>query len=229
MIQKRHNEPVHHVKKACFPCFRRQRNVNGGSPGIGSPRFIRETGSRIKGAPILVYGNEQGVRVMPVDVLGSVSMVAVRIHNGDPANAIFLADIFYHDRFYIDVAESPVSMNHFHGVVSRGPYEGKRAFHLPFHDGIRSHKAAARGDEVALGRNSGLIGHADVGPLNIFVGRRPHLVFYNSLYVQQPLFLHLIHRIKKSFFPFRMGRAYGPVKGGEKNKACTPAGFKRHS
>ena len=103
----------------------------------GAAAFLRETRSGVQGAPVLMQGNEQGVRVVPENILAAVAVVHVRIHNGNAQGAaigarIMIADVLHHDGFVIDIAEAAVAVHHAHGMVARGPYQCKGPLFAPF-------------------------------------------------------------------------------------------------
>ena len=58
-----------------------------------------------------MHGDEQGIRVMPENVLGTVTMMAVGINHGDFLHTVFLADIFNHDGFHIQRTETTAAMD----------------------------------------------------------------------------------------------------------------------
>ena len=70
--------------------------------------LIGETGARIQGAAVLMDGNEKGIGIVPVNILGTVAVMAVRVHNGHSSNAVMAPDIFDHDRFNVNIAETPI-------------------------------------------------------------------------------------------------------------------------
>ena len=99
---------------------------------LGPPNSLRKPDAGIEGAAVLVDGDEQGVRIVPVNVLGAVAVVAVGIHDGHPVDAVGLAQIFDHDGFDVDVAKAAGAVDHPHGVVARRADQGKAALDLAF-------------------------------------------------------------------------------------------------
>ena len=125
---------------------------------LGPPNSSREPGSRIEGPAVLVEGDAQGVRIVPVDVLGAVAVVAVRIHDGDPFGAVVLADVFDHDRFDVDIAEAAGAVDDEHRMVARRPDQGKGIVDLAGEDLLRRGDGAARRDEVRFGDDAAASG-----------------------------------------------------------------------
>ena len=75
---------------------------------------------------------------MPVNVLCPITVVAIRIHDSNPSNAIFLSNIFHHDRFDVDVAKPTIAMNHTHGMVPGGAYQGKAVVRLAVYNHLHA-------------------------------------------------------------------------------------------
>ena len=188
-----------------------------------------ESRSRIEGATVLVEADEQGVWIMPVDVVGAVSVVAVRIHNGHPFYAVFLAQVFHHDGLHVDMAESPSAVGNTHGMVARGSYQGKTAVDLFVHDGPGNGLGATGADQMGLGGYGCFVGNAEVYPLDFLCGDQVWLVFLNAADVEDSFFHDLIQGVEKSLLPFWMGGVDGPVKCRKKYKACSFVGFQHFS
>ena len=191
-FQQGHHQFFQGAQEPLFPGSGRQGNVDGRPPGVGAAVFLGEAGAGIQGPAVLVHGDEQGVGIVPVDVLGAVPMVAVRIHDGDLFHPVDVPDVFDHDRFDIDVAESPVAVDHFHGVVSWRPNQGEGALHFLFHDRVRSHQTAARRNQVAFRGHGFLVRHAKMHALQVAVFGRTHPVFPDSRHIKQAFFHDLV-------------------------------------
>ncbi len=95
-----------------------------------------------------MHGNEQHVRVVPIDILGAVAVVAVGINDCNPFAAVVLTDEFDHDCFVIDVAETPVAVDNLHRVMSGWPDHGKGFVDLLLHYQSGRLDGAAGGDQM---------------------------------------------------------------------------------
>jgi hypothetical protein len=67
-----------------------------------------------------VDGDEQGVRIVPVDILGAVAVMAIGVHDGHPVDAVGPAQVFDHDGFDVDIAEAAAAVHHPVGMMPRG-------------------------------------------------------------------------------------------------------------
>ena len=85
---------------------------------------------------VLVEGYAEHIRVMPEDLLGSVSVVHVGINDCDLLVSIFGPQVLDHDGHVVDVAETPVAVNHSHAVVARRPDQCKAVSDLALLKGI---------------------------------------------------------------------------------------------
>jgi len=80
-----------------------------------------------------VQGDEQRVRIVPVNVLGSVTVVTVRVDDGHPVDAVGFAQVLDHDGFDIHVAESPRAVHDPHGMVTGRTDQGEPPLDVLFH------------------------------------------------------------------------------------------------
>jgi len=75
-------------------------------------------------------GNAQDIRIVPVNILRAVAVMAVRIDHGNSFNSELMADVFNHHGFNIDVAESPRAVGDQHGMMAGRPDQGKGVVHV---------------------------------------------------------------------------------------------------
>src|SRR5690606_11669465 len=90
-------------------------------------------GSRIKCPAILVKRNKQRVFIIPKNILGPVTMMAISVDDGHSHSPEFLPQMLHHHRLDIDDAKSPVPVRDPEGMVTGRTHEGKRFVNLPFH------------------------------------------------------------------------------------------------
>jgi len=217
--EDRKDDVVQHVEKSFVGRPRREGDVDRRPQRVGTAEFVAESGSRIKRASVLVDGDAQGVRIVPVDVLRPVTVVAVRVDDGDLPHAVLRPDVLDHDRFDVDVAEAAGPMHDEHGVVSRRPHECEGVVDFLLHHLVRRRDRPARGDPVRLGGDAGRIGNADMGAIDLRVARQAGFILDDVVEVEEPLFEDLVLRIEEPLFPLRVGRRYGPVEGGKEDQA----------
>ena len=97
---------LHDVEVALVAGARRQGDVHRRAQGPGSAVLVGKARPGIEGAAVLVQRDEEHVRIVPVDVLGAVAVVAVGVDDGDALAAVVLADVFDHHRLDVDVAKA---------------------------------------------------------------------------------------------------------------------------
>ncbi len=114
--------------------MRWQRDIDSGPDGVGPTEFIYKSRARVKRAAVLMNGNEQGVGIVPVNILGPVAMMAIGVHNGNFIDRVSLPEIFNHDGFDIDIAKSACSVDNAHGMMAGWSHQRKAALNLFVHD-----------------------------------------------------------------------------------------------
>ncbi len=85
---------------------------------------------------------------MPIDILGSITMMAIRVDDGNFTLAIRFPDKFNHYRFVVNVAETAVAMDHFHGMMPGWPDDGKGFINLFFHYQLGGFNSSSGGNKV---------------------------------------------------------------------------------
>ena len=73
---------------------------------------------------------EQCVRVVPVYILGTISVVAICVHDSHTIHPISLANVFHHHGLNVDIAEPPCAMDNPHGMMSWRSHQSKSTIHL---------------------------------------------------------------------------------------------------
>ena len=185
---------------------------------LGPPNSSRKPVPGIEGPAVLVEGDAEGVRIVPVDVLCAVAVMAVRIHNGDPFGAVVFADVLDHDRFDVDIAEAAGAVDDEHRMVTRRPDQREGVVHLSGEDLLRRGDGAARRDEMRFRDDAEGIGDADMRPVDVLGGCQSRFVLADVLKIEESLLEDLILGIEKTFLPFRVVRRDGPVEGREKDQ-----------
>ena len=220
------------IQIALVRSFGRQGDVDGAPKRPGAAAFLRKTRSGVQGAPVLMQGNEQGVRIVPENVLAAVAVVYVRIHNGNaqgPAVGewIMIADVLHHDGFVIDIAEATVAVHHAHGVVARRPYQGKGPLFAPLKHQPGRADSPARRSQMRIRTHCGSRRQAEVRALKLGMRGKGGAVFRNAGDVEQPFFKQLVACIEQALFPLRVCCRNGPVKGREKHHPETAGRHQR--
>ena len=206
------------IEKSVFGGMRRQRNVQRGTGGIWTTGFIQKSGTRIKGAAVLVDGDEQGVRIVPVDILGAVTVVAVGVHDGYPLHTVSVAQVFDHDGLDVHIAESPGAVYHAAGMMAGRSHQGEAFVDLSLHNLHSDGFGTPGADEMGFGHHGLGIGHAEMNPLYIVYFHKVGLEFENAIDIQQALFKDLILGVEQPLFPLGMRWADSPVKGWEEDQ-----------
>ena len=117
----------------------RQGDVDSAPQCGRSAAFPDKAGPGIEGAAVLMQGNEQRIRIVPENVLGSVGMMDVRIHYGYAQGTSFRMKIagsypVQHDGFIVDIAKAPVAVRNTHGMMAWRAHQGKGLVFLFFKD-----------------------------------------------------------------------------------------------
>lgn len=150
-------------------------------------------------------GDAQRVGIMPVDLLGPVAVMAVRIDDSDPFGSVMLPDVFHHDRLDVDVAEAPGAVDDPHGMMSRRPDQGEGVVHFPGKDLFRRRDGPRR-DEVGFRDDALCLGDADVDPVDVRHRGQAGLEFADVVEIEEALiFKNLVLGIEEPFLPLRMG------------------------
>ena len=171
-----------------------------------------------------MQGDEQGVRVVPEDVLAAVAVVHVRIHDGDTQGAargmrIVVADVLHHHGFVVDIAETAVAVGHAHGVVSRRTHQGKGLVFLLLHDQTGGRDGPARRSPVRIGDHGAGGGRTEMHALHLGVGGELRTVLGDAGDVEQAFFRQLVAGVEQALLTLGMGGGDGPVEGGEEDHA----------
>ena len=213
------------VQKTLFGGFGRQGIIDRGADGCRSAHFVGKAGAGVKGSAVLMEGNEQRVRIMPVNVLRAVPMMTVGIDDGHPLKGIGLSKVFDHDGFDVYIAKSPGPMNDPHGMMARRSDQRESPIHRFVHNGSADGFGAAGADKMRFRHDAVDIRNAEMDPLNVLDRDQFRFEFPDAVNIQNTFFKHLVLGVQKTLFPFRVRRTDGPVKGREKNEACSVSGF----
>ncbi|OQB52081.1 MAG: hypothetical protein BWX99_02633 [Deltaproteobacteria bacterium ADurb.Bin151] len=191
-VQHRKNGVFKDKQESLVGCARGQGNVNGRAQCVRAAEIIDKTGSGIKRSTVLMHGDAQNIRIVPIDVLRSVAVMAVRVHDGDPPDAERMPDIFDHHGFNVDVAETPCAVGDQHGMMAWWPYQGKGVVNFAAQYFLRSGNCPAGGNEVGIRCQVLRIGNANMAAVDISVGGNARFVFHNIRKIQQAFFENLI-------------------------------------
>ena len=219
VFQDGHDDALHGHQVAFVRGARRHGHVDGPPHGLGPAAFRREARARVQGAPVLVQGDEEHVGVVPVDVLGAVAVMAVRVHHGHAQVAVVLADPLDHHGFDVDVAEAAAAVDRAHGVVSGGAHHGEGALPLLLHDQLGGADDAAGGDEVGVGAHGLHVREAEVGAQDVLLGGHQGTVFADALDVEDAFLPELVLGVEEALLALGVGRRDGPVEGREEYDA----------
>jgi len=220
-VQDGEDHPVEHHEEPFVGSLRGKGDVDRRAQSVRPAELVTGTGSGVEGPAVLVDGDAQGVGIVPVDVLGSVPVVAVRVDDSDPFGTVMPANVLDHDRFDVHVAETAGAMDHEHGVVPRRTYQGEGIVHLAGEDLLRCCNGAACRDEVGFRDHAACIGDADVRPVDILGCGDSGLVLVNILEIQEALLEDLILGVEETLLPFGMVGRDGPIEGGKKDQTGT--------
>ena len=86
--QHRQYQLIEHAVESRVCCAGRQRDIDRRHQGGRAAGFTRKTCPRIQCATILMKRNKQSVRIMVINILGSVAMMHICIDDRHPAQAI---------------------------------------------------------------------------------------------------------------------------------------------
>ena len=225
ILNERHDHFAHGEKEALVRGAGRQGHVDRGPKRSWPAEFQGKAGAGIQGAAVLVQGNKERIRVVPVDVLGAVAMMAVGVHDGHAQGAVTLPQPFHHHRFDVDVAKPARAVDHLHGVVAGGPHQGKGALGFLFHDRAGGPDGPAGGNEVGGGGDGRHVGKAEMHPGHVFVGGQVGLEFGYARDVEDAFLAQLVLGVEQAFLALGMGGRDGPVVGREKDDPQGMAGF----
>ena len=130
-IQNRQN----HIDRARYrkpssDVLGRQGNINGCAQSVGAAEIVDKACSRIKCSSILMHGDAQNIRIIPVNILGAVAVMTIRIDNGNSFDAEFMTDIFDHHGFNVDIAEAACAVGDQHGMMAGRTHQGKGIVYL---------------------------------------------------------------------------------------------------
>ncbi len=220
VLKNRKHQSIKHVKYSFIRGTGRQGNIDCPSKGFWASQFIYEARTRVKGPSVLVEGDKKHIRIIIENLLGSIPMMHISIHNCNPADPVFFPQVLDEDSFVIDIAKSPVPMCYSHCMVARRADKRKSVFDLGFHQGIPKHQATASCDQVRGCSLGFYIRHTEMNSGNIPVLRKARFIFGYFWQVHQALFKDLVSGIEKALFSFWMGWRNCPVKGREENKSC---------
>jgi len=166
---------------------------------------------------------------MPIDILGAVTMVTVRIHNGNPVDGIGLPQVFDHDGFNVDIAKPPGTVHDPHGVMAGRTHERKTPFNLPVQYGHADGFSTAGTNQMGFGGHAPFVRHTKVNALDVLYSHRIRFEFRDALDIEDPFFEDLVLGVKQPLFSFRMGGIDGPVEGGEEDETGFVFGCQRLS
>ena len=186
--------------------------------GGGAAEFLDEPGAGVERAAVLVDGDEKRVRVVPVDVLGAVAVVAVGVHDGHLFYAVGLSEELDHDGFVVDVAKPPRAVHDLHGVVAGRAHQREPPFHAALHDRHADGLSASRADEMGFGHHVPNAGHAEMNPLDVPDRHQVGTQLLDSLDVENSLLEHLVLGIQQTLLPFGVRGADSPIERGKKTR-----------
>jgi hypothetical protein len=146
---------------------RQQGYIYGGAISQGPSGLLHKAGARVQSPAILVERYKEHFGIMIEYLLGSISMVNISIHNGNPFEAVFLPQVFHHNSFIVNITESPVAMGYGHGMMSRGADNGKTVPNLTLHHRISHNQGRAGRDQMSFGNLRFYIGYTKMHPGNV--------------------------------------------------------------
>jgi len=83
ILQNRKHDLVKGEKETLFRCRGWKGDINGFPHRARPADFIQVDGTGVEGSAILMYRNVENIRIVPINILGPVAMVAIGIHNRD--------------------------------------------------------------------------------------------------------------------------------------------------
>ena len=170
--------------------------------------------------------DKKGVRIIPEDILAAVSVVHIRIHDGDAQGPairmrVMIADPGDHDGLIIDVAEAAVAVHHAHGVMPGGTHEGESLLLPVLEDETSGRDGAARGSQMGIRGYRLNAGQAEMHALYVGVAAELGAVFRDALDIENSFFLELVARVEQTLLTLGVRRGDGPVESREKDNPQT--------
>ncbi len=219
VLDERQDDLAHGEEEALVRGAGRQGHVDRGPEGPGAAHLVGVAGAGVEGAAVLVQRDEQGVRVVPVDVLGAVAVMAVGVHDGHAQRAEVFAQPFDHDGFDVDVAEPARAVDHLHGVVPGGADQGEGLVGLLLQDRPGRPDGPAGGDHVGGRGHGGHVREAEVDAGDILGRGQVGLEFGDAGDVEDAFLAQLVLGVEQPFLALGVGGGNGPVVGREKDDA----------
>ena len=229
MVEDGQHHAFHGHEVAVVGRARGHGNVDGPAQSLGAARFRGEARARIQGASVLMQGDEEHVGVVPVDVLGAVPVMAVRVHHSHAQIAVVLADPFDHDGFNVHVAEAPAAVNRAHGVMSRRPDHGEGPVPFLAHDELRGADGSSGRNEMGMGAHVGHTGKTEMRAHDVCFSGDDGPVFMDAFDVENAFLPKLVLGVEQTLLPFGMGGGDGPVEGRKEDDAEAGSGFEHGS
>jgi len=171
-----------------------------------------------------MHGNEKRVRIVPVNVLSAVTVVAVGIDYRHAVNPVSLAQVFDHYSFDVYIAEASGPVHHPHGVMAGRADESKTAFYIFFENLYADCLRAACAYQVGFCDNAQLIREAEVDPLDILYRGNIGFEFHYPFNVENALLEYLVPCVEEAFLTLRMRWTDRPVESWEKYEARSGLG-----
>ena len=207
------------VQEAFFGGMGRQRDVEGVAHGIRPAQFAGKPAAGVEGPAVLMQGDEQGVGVVPVDILGAVAVMAVRVDDGHPVHAVFAPQELDHDGLDVDVAEAARTVGDAHGMMSRWPHQGEALVDLSLQHRHADGFGPAGADEMGFGGDAPGVRNAEMDALDVGQSHGVRLELDDPLDVEQALLEDLVLGVEQPLLPFGMVRTDGPVVGRKENQS----------
>jgi hypothetical protein len=160
-----------------------------------------------------------GVGVVPVDVLGAVAVMAVRVDDGHPVYAVFAPQELDHDGLDVDVAEAARTMGDAHGMMSRWAHQREALVDLSLQHRHADGFSPAGADEMGFGGDAPGVRNAEMDALDVGQNHGVRLELDDPLNVEQALLEDLVLSVEQPLLAFGMVRADGPVVGRKENQA----------
>jgi hypothetical protein len=116
-----------------------------------------------------MHGDAQDIRIVPVDILCSVAVMAIRVHDGNPPDVEGMPDIFNHHGFDVNVAETACAVGDQHGMMARRPHQSKGVVDFAAQNFLCGGDCAPGGNEMGIRCQVLWVGNTNMAAVDISV------------------------------------------------------------
>jgi hypothetical protein len=192
LLQDRQYKVVDDIKQALVSCAWLQWYIDSAGKGARTAQFVGKTRARVQSPAVLVEGNKEHIRIVPEYILGSVTVVHVRIDYGNPLYPVAVAQVLDHDSFVVDITEPTITVYHPHGMVAGRSYQRKPVFNMSCNYLVSQQHGRAGCNQMCLGSLGFNPRDAEVGSCNIMYRSQGRCEFSYLGQVDDAFFKNLV-------------------------------------